>query len=238
MKLGMRVLISVWWLGSLIALNADEPLQKLLAPADSLQLLRSEEFHARETGQQAILKWARQNGDPAVSCLIELSTASDDPETRSRCLAIVREIAMDEFSNQGEGYIGINMLDVFVVVPGDPVQRAGIRVGQVVDDSAASAAGLLAGDVIVGIGDEVWREIPITDKFGRQIRNLKPKTKVNFKVLRDEKLLDIEVILRRRPPIPVNPFLLDEAQADVEALSKAEQESFFRNWLKARQLKK
>lgn len=238
MKLGTRVVIVVFWLGCLIASKADDPLNRISAPADNLQLLRSEEFQAREKAQQEILKWARQNGDPALSCLIELSSTSEDPEIRSRCLAIVREIAMEEFSNQGEGYIGINMLDVFVAVPGDPVQRAGIRVGLVVEESAASAAGILAGDVIVGLGDEVWREIPITEKFGKQIRNLKPKTKVSFKVLRGDKLLDIEVILRRRPPLPVNPFLLDETQADIEALGKAEQESFFRNWLKARQLKK
>lgn len=237
MKLGMRVLILIGWMAGSIASNAAAP-EKLELPADNLLRLCSEEFQTREKAQNEILKWARQNGEPAVSALIELSSKSENPEVRSRCLTVVREIAMEEFSNQGEGYIGINMLDVFVAVPGDPIQRAGIRVGQVVDDSAAAAAGILAGDVIVGLGDEVWREIPITEKFGKQIRTLKPKTKVSLKILRGDKVLEIEVILRRRPPIPANPFLLEESQSDIEALSMAEQESFFRNWLRERLLKK
>ncbi len=237
MKLGMRVLILIGWMAGSIASNA-AALEKLELPADNLLRLCSEEFQTREKAQNEILKWARQNGEPAVSALIELSSKSEDPEIRSRCLTVVREIAMEEFSNQGEGYIGINMLDVFVAVPGDPIQRAGIRVGQVVDDSAAAAAGILAGDVIVGLGDEVWREIPITEKFGKQIRTLKPKTKVSLKILRGDKVLEIEVILRRRPPIPANPFLLEDSQSDIEALSMAEQDSFFRNWLRERLLKK
>lgn len=207
-------------------------------PADVLNQLRSEQFSEREKAQKDLFDWVLKSGDKGVQALISFHTESDDPEVRSRCMEVLRQIALDEFASNGEGYIGINMQDVFVTVPGDPVQRAGIGVVQVVDDSAASAAGLLAGDVIVGIGDEVWREIPIKDKFGKQIRNLKPKSKVSLKVLRRDKLLEIEVILRRRPPIPVNPLLWDEPQANLEALSKAEQDAFFRNWLRARKLEK
>lgn len=209
-----------------------------LAPPESFRLLSAEEFGEREKAQSDLLDWVRKHGEPAVAILVEKSSSSDDPETRSRCLAVLREIAMDDFENAGEGYIGINMQDVFVPVPGDPLPRAGIRVGVVVENSAAAEAGIQAGDVIVGLGDELWREFPISEKFGKEIREIKPKSKVTLKVLRGEKVLAIEVVLRRRPPIPKTFFQLEDADLDIEALSKAEKETFFRNWLKTRHLKK
>jgi hypothetical protein len=208
------------------------------SPPDSIRLLSSEEFAVREKAQTDLLDWARKHGEPAVAILVERSSSSDDPETRSRCLSVLRDIAMDDFDNEGEGYIGINMQDVFVPVPGDPLPRAGIRVGVVVENSAAAEAGIQAGDVIVGLGDELWREFPISEKFGKEIREIKPRSKVTLKVLRGEKVLNIEVVLRRRPPIPKTFFQLEDANLDIEALSKAEKEAFFRNWLKTRRLKK
>lgn len=219
--------------------RASETEGKPVPPSEPLQGLRAEAFKTREQAQKDLLAWARSQGEAAIPPLVALASTSDDPETKSRCFAILRDLAMDQFQSEGEGYIGISMLDVFVAVPGDPNPRAGIRIGQVVDGTAASAAGLRVGDVIVGMGDEVWREIPVTKKFGEEIRILKPKSKVKFKVLRDEKLLEIEVTLRRRPPIPNTLFLNDEAEElDLETLSKEEQESFFRNWLKAKKFKK
>lgn len=207
-------------------------------PPDGIRLLSSEEFAVREKAQSDLLDWARRHGEPAVASLVEKSSSSDDPETRSRCLAVLRDIAMDDFDKDGEGYIGINMQDVFVPVPGDQLPRVGIRVGVVVENSAAAEAGIQAGDVIVGLGDEIWREFPISEKFGKEIRGIKPRSKVALKVLRGEKVIDLEVVLRRRPPIPKTFFQLEDAELDIEALSKAEKENFFRNWLKARRLKK
>lgn len=216
----------------------DAPAIKELVPPDSFRRLSAEEFPVREKAQGELLDWTRRHGDAAVAMLIEESNAADDPETRSRCLEVLRRIAMDDFENEGEGYIGINMQDVSVPVPGDPLPRAGIRVGMVVADTAAAEAGIQAGDVIVGLGDELWREFPISEKFGKEIRGIKPRTKVVLKVLRGEKVIDLEVVLRRRPPIPNTFFQLEDADMDIEALGKAERETFFRNWLRARRLKK
>jgi hypothetical protein len=51
-----------------------------------------------------------------------------------------------------------------------------------------------------------------------------------LKVLRNDRLMDIEVTLGRRPLIADNPFL-QQRPADLEAAEKAAKAAYFRRWL-------
>ena len=178
-----------------------------------------------------------QQPEAAMDELFRHSRVADDPEVRERCLAVLRELVNDEYLKDGEGYIGIRMLDEIANVPGDPKPRGVIRVIQVVPDSAAQQAGLQLNDLIAGVGDQIWHEGAVSPLFSEKIRQLKPNTKIMLKVLRDGNLMDIEVKLGRRPLI-ADTLFLDERQVDLEAAERAAKDAYFRRWLERKKSRK
>ncbi len=199
-------------------------------PAEPLLNLRSEEFHRREAAQADLLVWARAQPQPAMDALFQQSQMAADPEVRERCLAVLRDLVHDEYLTDGEGFLGIRMQDEIASVPGDPAPRSATRVIQLVGDSAARHAGLLANDLIVGLGEDVWREGGVSQSFTDKIRQMKPRTRVVLKVLRDGQVMAFEVILGRRPFI-AEPMLADGRPVDLEAAERVAKESYFNRWL-------
>ena len=206
-------------------------------PAEPLAQLKSDEFRKREKGQADLLAWARENSGLATDELLLQSKVADDPEVRDRCLAVLRDLVNDEYLKEGEGYIGIRMMDEFANIPGDPKRRGVIRVIQVVPDSAAQHAGLQLNDLITAVDDLVWHEGVASLSFTEKVRQLKPNTKVMLKVLRDGKLMDIEVKLGRRPLFADNLFF-DERQMDPEAAEKKAKDAYFHRWIERKKLQK
>ena len=205
-------------------------LHALDLPPEAFSNLNSENFRTRETAQAELLAWARERRIEAMDEFFTQSRAATDPEVRERCMAILRELVLDDYLKEGEGYIGIRMRDEFANVPDDPRARGVVRVIEVVPDSAAQKAGLEMNDLIASLDGHVWHEEPASLAFGEKIRQLKPGTKVKLKVLREGKLLDIEVSLGRRPLIADTPFF-DDRQIDIEALEKTSKDAYFRKWL-------
>ena len=192
--------------------------------------LQSKEFKVREAAQLELLCWARQHQEPAMAELFIQSRVADDPEVRERCLSVLRDLVTDEYMKTGEGYVGIMMRDMVTKVPGDPKPRSVINVMQVLADSAAQRAGLQVNDLIAGLDDLVWHDGLASLPFSEKIRSKKPDSKATLKVLRDGKLIDLVVTLRRRPPIPNNLFFNDQS-FDPDAIEQADKEAYFRRWL-------
>lgn len=199
-------------------------------PTAAMTELGSEDFQTREAAQGKLLDWARENQKPAMDALFRLSQDAPEPEVRGRCLAILRELVIDEYLKEGEGYVGIRMQEDVGQIPGDPKLRRLIRVIEVVPDSAAAQAGLRLNDLIAGLDGEVWHNQAASLAFTTKIRQLKPKTAVKLQILRDGALIDVEVILGRRPPIPENLFF-NENQDDLDARERMKQDAHFRRWL-------
>lgn len=214
-------------MGVLLAWGAGWALE---LPAEPLLNLKSEEFQQRERAQAELLTWARGQPQPAMDALLRHSRLAGDPEERERCLAVLRALVTDEYLNEGEGYMGIRMQDELANVPGDPKPRSVIRVIQVVPESAAHKAGLQPNDLIVGLAGQVWHEGAISRVFSEQIRQLKPKAKVMLQVLRAAKLLEIQVILGRRPLL-ADPQLPGERAVDPETAERVARDAYFRRWL-------
>lgn len=202
-------------------------------PPGPLGQLGAEDFRTREKAQAEIVDWARLQPEAAMEVLYQQSRNATDPEIRERCIAVLRILVGDEYLKDGEGYIGIRMQDEIANVPGDPKPRGVIRVIQVVPGSAAEAAGLKLNDLIAGLNDTVWHEESIAFAFGDKIRQFKPNTKVTLKILREGKLIDVEVKLGRRPLFAENPFL-NETDEDIAEAEKAAREAYFRRWLDER----
>ncbi len=204
--------------------------------AEILGQLGSENFKERQTAQSVLLEWARKNPAEAKNWLLERALNDGDPEARRRYTAVLRELVIDvDYLQDGEGYVGILMAPAPVMVPGDALARMGIRATLVVPGTAAAASGLVPGDVIVEVGGQVWRDLTAVDEFSRQIRKYKPGQKVTMKLLRNEKLESIEVVLGRRPP-ESGMFMFGEAPDTAALAMEAElaKDTYFRKWFKER----
>lgn len=205
-------------------------------PAGQLALLESENFRTREQAQQSILEWARETPQAAIESLYCQVVDSDEPEVRERCLAVLRELIGDEYSRDGEGFIGIRMQDEQAQVPGDATPRAVVRVSLVMPKSPAEKAGLKNNDLIVAVEDKIWRVLPVIMPFSDEIKKHKPGSRILLTILRDGKLIEVPVILARRPLEADNPFL--GRLLDIEAAEEAAREAFFQRWLKDRRAHK
>ncbi|MCB1131025.1 MAG: PDZ domain-containing protein [Verrucomicrobiae bacterium] len=200
-------------------------------PPEILAGLASDRFRDRESSEAELLAWARQRPDKSASSLLEAVQENPEPEVRERCLAVLKELVDDEYLRDGRGYIGILMRNEAMLVPGDERLRRVIRIIQVVQDSAAEKAGLRVGDVIAGTSDMKWYDGEASEQFGKAIQAMKPRTKVELKLLRDNKPMDVVVVLGRRPPEADAAFMNGNPNAAMEAAERA-REAFFEEWLK------
>lgn len=206
-------------------------------PRENFTKLSSREFHDRETAQSEILAWARTQPEPAMAELFRQSRIADDPEVRDRCLNILRELVNDEYSKEGEGYIGIGLKDEIANVPGDPNPRSVIRVTQVQADTPAQKADIRLNDLIVGLDHDVWHEVSAMRLLMDKIRMTKPTTKVELHILRDGEVIAVSVSLARRPLMADNLFFGGQ-NMDFDASERAAKEAYFRLWLNQRKMKK
>lgn len=203
-------------------------------PDGTLERLASEEFREREAGQLELLAWARTSPAKTVDELYELTRVHENPEVRRRCMEVLRELVFDEYLREGgPGYIGIRMMEEQVAVPGDDGLRVGIRVTEVVDETPAEEAGLVQGDLIVGIDDRVWREQGMVFEFGDEIKRLKAGTRIVLKLLKNGAVVELPLTLGRRPPGALERFPMMTAEELAEA-DRAAKERYFREWMDRR----
>jgi len=218
-----------WILSVSAAAAFDQP------DAGLLGRLGSEDFKERMSAQGALLEWARKQPETAKDWLFDHSVNDADPEVRRRYTAVLKELMADEYLKDGEGYVGVMMMAVQVQVPGDPAPRFGVSVSLVVPDSAAAKAGLVVGDLIVEAGDQSWKDPGVVDLFSNWVRGHKPGQKVTLKLLRNGKVLSLDLVLGRRPP-ESGMFMFGEApdSATLAREAEAAKDAYFRNWFENR----
>lgn len=215
-------------------------------PAAFLEGLKSEKFAEREQAEAELLAWTRQRPEASMESLYQQSRTADDPELRGRCLSVLRELVSDEYLRNGVGYIGIRMNPntEAVNVAGEAKPRFAVRVLQVEPGTPAQKAGLLGGDLLLGVDDTAWQQEDTSAVVSEKIKSLKAGTRVSVKLFRDAKIVDVPLVLARRPAaadllqfqfgfgggMQVSP----EAAA---AADRAAKEDYFRRWLAARKAK-
>lgn len=202
-------------------------------PAQPLAQLSADDFKTREDAQDEILEWARSCADDAVELLYAECLNTGEPEIRARCLAVLKELIGDQYSRDGEGFIGIRMLEEMVKIPAADKPRAAIRVTFVTPNTPAELSGLKINDRIVALDELAWNELPIIEVFGDEIRKRKPGSKVKLTVWRDEQLLVIELTLIRRP-LEADRQWFNGPQLDLETLEQEAREDYFQKWLSER----
>ncbi|KAB2638116.1 MAG: PDZ domain-containing protein [Verrucomicrobia bacterium] len=215
-----------------------------LPPAMMLGL-QAENFAEREQAQAELLAWTRQRADASPEALYQQSRSAAEPEQRQRCLGVLRELVCDEYLRNGVGYVGFRMNPntEAVKVPGEDLPRFAVRVLQVEPDTPGHKAGLLGGDLLLGVDDIVWHQEDTSTVVSEKIKSFKAGTKVTLKLFREGKLVDLPLALGRRPAaadllqfqfgfggMPIGP----EAIAGAERTAKDE---YFHRWLAARKAK-
>lgn len=226
-RLCSRFFIAAWGCSATLAFAADAPASALL------RKLGAETFRDREEAQAKLLEWGKQQPDPAMKWLHGRMISETDPELRRRFAAVLRELVLVEYRKNGDGYIGIYMMPSAVEVPGGQGKRFGIRVTNLVPGSAGAKAGLVAGDVIIAAGGNAWTGENVMDLFQKQIRDQKPGSRMDLKVLRGNQEIEVSVILERRPLAPPNRGPSGPAP-DLARQKKEGEDAHFEQWLKER----
>lgn len=153
--------------------------------------------------------------------------ASHDPEIRVRCMSVLRQLVIDDYLKEGDGYIGIALLGEMTKIPQDPKPRGVIRITQVQPNSPASRAAILVGDRIIGLDREIWYEADMYIKFQNRIKATKPDTRVTLHILRENVILDVLMMLVRRPVAIDNSLFFSRRGSDLDGLETAAKEGYF-----------
>lgn len=202
-------------------------------PADTLEELADDQFQVREVAQLKLLNWAREHGAEAPELLFREHRNCRDPEVKIRCMEVLKALAEDDYAMHGQGFIGIQMQDEMALMPQTGKQQAAIRITSILVGLAAEKAGLVRGDLLVGINGKAWRS-PATVEMRQQVMDMKPTTKITLQVLREEKIEDVDVVLVKRPKTADNPKLHRMPLRAAEEERK-EWEKFFQQWKSERE---
>ncbi|MGB0292175.1 MAG: PDZ domain-containing protein [Luteolibacter sp.] len=202
-------------------------------PADTLEELADDQFQVREVAQLKLLNWAREHGAEAPELLFREHRNCRDPEVKIRCMEVLKALAEDDYAMHGQGFIGIQMQDEMALMPETGKQQAAIRITSILVGLAAEKAGLVRGDLLVGINGKAWRS-PATVEMRQQVMDMKPTTKITLQVLREEKIEDVDVVLVKRPKTADNPMLHRMPLRAAEEERK-EWEKFFQQWKSERE---
>lgn len=196
------------------------------------QRLASEVFDEREAAQAELLHKLQPQGHEAALELLSFIRREQDPEVRSRSLAVLKDLVAGEFLREegAQGYLGVQMAEPGVAVPEEGPGRFGVQVTAVWKETAAGRAGLLGGDIIVSINGVTWHNEDASEGLKDLVSSLKPGAEAVVRVLRGREPMEFTAILGRRSPT------LDERRFSLEPfdhkkMEREDQERFFLRWL-------
>ncbi len=199
-------------------------------PKQLLDGLSSEQYKQREENQVELEKWVTNKGPTAISAIYEVYTKSDDPEVRSRCLRVLRTQSDKEYLNEGQGYLGVQLWEEILELPGDDKPRVCARVTYIMPGSQAELAGIKVGDVLTSLDGKKWYERGAMNELIQTISSHKPLRKVIFQVKRvgEAELIDVPVILGKRPIADLRMMGID----NFKQLEKEARDEHFKAWLR------
>lgn len=205
-------------------------------PKESLTRMGSDQFSERQKGYDEIKKWSVKNLKNSPETLYAAWKKSEDPEVKTRCYTLMKEVLLQRKFGRGRGFVGVRMDDA--VLPGKPGEAAvlGVRIIQVLPDTPGQKAGLIAGDVVIGVDKVDFNKAPraraqngVTEVFSIYIQSKQPDDVITLHIMRAGKKIDIDVKLMLRPAAADNfgdPFgRRRENERNVA-------EKYFADWLK------
>ena len=199
-------------------------------PEKALDKLSSDKFEVREAGQKELSQWALTNIKTSPESIYPIWKEVKDPEVKSRCYSVMKEVViLRRFGRPG--FLGVRMMPTRVRA-GEAGLLNGVRITFVMANKPAEKFDIHIGDVVIGVD-----EINLADDrdpvgiFSDYIRSKGPNEKIKLRILRNEKIIDKEVVLVVRPKeeeLNVDP----NAGKRLDLGIKYRQDLFFKNWLK------
>lgn len=222
------------------ALGEGVPTAALELPQATLDGLKSERFAEREKAQKDLEAWARPQRVAAMDALFREFRNAGDAELRERCLAVLRSLVEDDYKLEGKGYMGVKMDSEMqkVKLPGEAQPAYGVRLVMVEREAPAGRAGIEAQDLLLGFGDHRWAAQERPESITDHIKSYKPGTRVMAKIMRGDRLMEIPVVLERRPVLADRPLMFGPAGVvlpgpeEFSAAEKVAKEEFFQRWLR------
>ena len=228
-------------IGLVIGCQFGRAADEAAGPGVWMRGLADEDFVAREEAAGHLREWAAEHPEQARQLFLDRYFEDADPEVRVRCRELLRGVVVVEFRRQGQGFIGIQMIEV--VHPRG--EGFGIRVLRVQPDTPAEEIGLKPGDTIVGLDGRKWVHPGAMEMFREEIKRRRPGDRVRLQVWRnvENPAWNIELKLMRRPSakllalqmMPVEPrqgmALRKDLQTQYEREEREEEERLFKRWL-------
>ncbi len=192
---------------------AIEPLSGALAAAvdELIPKLGSVAYQAREEATRRLI----EIGAPAFPKLRDTYRKTGDLEVRLRIERVVHRSYFDHHIFAKKGFLGVSLGLYEAAVPAVlpiPPDTLPVELTNVIDDTAASRAGLQIGDVIIAVdGDPISAEpqdistararrtFPRVLAFSRRIAAHKPGEPIGLRFFRNGQLMELAVILGRVP---------------------------------------
>ena len=199
-------------------------------PKQLLDGLSSEQFKIRETSETELEKWTNEKGLVGIKAICKVQQESDDPEVRFRCLRVLRSQSDKDYLKDGQGYLGVQLWEEMLDLPGDKKPRFCLRITFVIPGSQAEIAGIKVGDIIASLDGTKWYERGAIEQLIQTVASYKPLRKVVFEIKRpgENVLIEVPVILGKRPVKDLRAMY----DSDLEKLEKEARDKHFDEWLK------
>lgn len=210
---------------------AEEPELPAPSAGDLDQLiagLAADAFELREKAQAALNKYARLHPREMKEAILPRYVAAADPEVRFRLVAVLFESARYEMRGRPRGFLGIWMHSSQVRLADGSIAGS-VLVREVMRDTAAAEAGLLAGDHIVAVDKMAFSPPPRPvipqqmasqenlEEFKQYIESKRKGDAVALKVRRQNQDVNMRVLLGKRPD---NLRDLNEEQREQEEFDR------------------
>lgn len=199
-------------------------------PKQLLDGLSSEQFEIRETSETELQKWINQQGLPGIKAICKVQQESNDPEVRFRCLRVLRSQSDKDYLKDGQGYLGVQLWEEMLDLPGDKKPRVCLRITYVIPGSQAEIAGIKVGDMITSMDGSKWYERGAIEQLIQTVASYNPLKKVVFEIKRAgaDELIEVPVILGKRPVKDLRAMY----ESDLQKLEKEARDRHFDEWLK------
>ncbi|MBT8036199.1 MAG: PDZ domain-containing protein [Verrucomicrobiae bacterium] len=203
-------------------------------PEGVLEKMASEQYEMRQDAYARLKKWSQENIKTSPESLHEAWHTSQDPEVKTRCFTLMKEVMIQRQFGKGKGFVGVQMSETTLPRKDGVKTRPGVRISMVIPNTPAQASGLAVNDVVVAIDKFDFRDLPkgqgmksSVTAFSDYVQSKEAGGVVTLHIVRGGKLIEKKITLMKRPDYARLDSLGRDRGTEEKELDQA-----FGDWLK------